>query len=101
MGTVVQFRLKKTDGRPDCARLEEELTFSLPRTSTPFSARPLPIVDDQSMARKVDHDAKFPSAGIAIIACAIIASVFIAFHLAGQSHYSARANLLPPVFAVN
>ncbi|AYG59450.1 hypothetical protein CCGE525_12070 [Rhizobium jaguaris] len=102
MGIVLQFRSKNTDNRLDCAKLEEELAFPSPPTATRLDKRPRLTVDDQLPARKAfSNDAKFPSAAIAILTCAIIASVLISFHLTGQPHYSARANLQPSVFRLD
>lgn len=100
MGDIIQFRPATRYGkRFDAqARMERELQ--------------LPLTTDQS-APKVIHaspsdtsnDAKskigLPINGIVIAVGAILVYALVIFHVVGQPHYSARANLVPSFFLQN
>jgi hypothetical protein len=100
VGDVVEFSSYRKDARNPqlIARLEREL--SLP---TKLSALPQNVAHPALNANRWRSVAKPPSSipltGIAIVACAILAYAIVALHVTGQAHYSARANLQPPVWS--
>ncbi|MFJ6326945.1 MULTISPECIES: hypothetical protein [unclassified Rhizobium] len=100
MGDVVKFKSDRIGGQRlmRTAKLEEELRLSFP--SAPTSAH-----NDRNALiakyhqRSAEQEVGFPLLGIAIMILAIAVYALAAFHLTDQPHYSARANLLPPLMA--
>jgi hypothetical protein len=100
MGDVVKFkrdwigsqRLMRT------AKLEEELKLSFPSAQPSGHKDRNPLIAKYH-ERSAEPEVGFPLLGIAIMVLAIAVYALIAFHVASQPRYSARANLLPPLMA--
>jgi hypothetical protein len=101
VGEVVEFRpyRKAGKGSRSIARLDKEL--ALPLQIARFRNRPRGVLtaDRWPLHASGKSETSLPLVGIAIVACAILAYTIVALHVVGQPHYSARANLLPPVWS--
>jgi hypothetical protein len=100
VGDVIEFGhyRKSARGPLSIARLEGEL--ALP---SKLAAQRKPVHHVLSAARwpvraSTTSDSSVPVVGIAIIVCAILVYAILTLHVVGQVHYSARANLMPPVW---
>jgi hypothetical protein len=101
VGDVVELRsYRKSDRklRP-IARLEEELSLPSRLVAARRNAKHHALTAGRWPLQAARPDTSLPLVGIAIVALAILAYSIVALHLVGQSHYSARANLLPPVWS--
>ncbi len=101
MGEVIQFRSQtKYSNHPDAqARMERELLLPVAVARSPVG-KTIPANQPEA-PNGVKSKAGFPLNGIAIVVGAILVYVLVISHVAGQPHYSARANLMPSVFVQN
>lgn len=95
MGEVIQFRPTTRYGkRLDAqARIERELL--LPFATKAASASP------PETSSGTPSKTSFPLNGIVIALGAILVYALVISHVAGQPHYSARANFMPSAFEQN
>ncbi|NTF45671.1 hypothetical protein [Rhizobium rhizogenes] len=102
MGEIIQFRpLMKYGKRTDAqARLEQEL--QIPLKAMPKSDINRPLANAPKITPpNAPATTNLPLNGIAIVLGSILVYALMISHVVGQPHYSARANLLPPVFEQN
>ncbi|WP_155294117.1 hypothetical protein [Rhizobium rhizogenes] len=84
-------------------RLEKELSLPLPLMAASMGDRRRHFAPE---TLPTQHTTAYPQprsplVGLTIIAGAILVYALVTFHLVGQPHYSARANLLPALLVQN
>lgn len=102
MGDVIQFRpLMRYGKRLDAqARMEREL--QIPFAAAQMSAAKHPHANASEISsRGAPSKSNLPLKGIAIVVGSILVYALVILHVVGQSHYSARANLMPAAFVQN
>jgi hypothetical protein len=105
MSNVVPFKSAAERGkhlrRHQC--LEKELSLPSPLMTASMSDRHRHVASETPSTRHISANAqpRSPLVGLTIVAGAILVYTLVTFHLVGQPHYSARANLLPSIIVQN